>query len=971
MRRYIITLLGDIIARMTALTYLDFDLQIDEVGDASYRATVLTSPAGQAEAVFDLPFSALEIENFFLRIGRPRQGVRRVNSPEMNEARKFGGRLYEAVFQSNLHACLLRSIDYAEQREQGIRLRLRLPPSLMELPWEYLYDPARERFLVHSTITPVVRYLDLPQSPKPLTVALPLKVLVVIASPQDYQPLDVEAEWRKIHTAVASLEAQGLLQLTRLPLENQQGATLAALQKQLRSGQFHIFHFVGHGGFDTQTQEGVLLFEADDGRSRLVSGNYLGTLLHDHQSLRLALLNACDGARTAQSDPFAGVAQQLVRQGIPAVIAMQNEITDDAAIRLAHEFYDALIAGYPVDGALAEARKALFAAGNDIEWGTPVLYLRATDGRLFDLTNQPSASGRGEPPPTTEDKGAPPATGAAQPVRNGRQLRRIFPVAAVLLLIVGALSLWLWNEYRASVSPAAAITPETTAVEGVQSPTAATPATSSSQPATPITSISQSVTRTIMLADASGAVDMGDAATGRRIYEELLAANSQDVEALVGLSRALRMEWNNAEALRVLSNAYALAPDNPAVNYALGVLYFEGFGDNQLAIEHLTRALETAPPALQYDTYYYRSMVYAAEGEYARAIEDIDERITRNATSDEYVRRAQVYQAWGDDEAAARDFSAAIDRTPNAGKYYLYRADFFAQLDRVEDALSDYDSFLRLRDPDESQSEINRAESYIRLHSAKQTTMPTPTESITAGAVLTSSIDGARYVYVPAGVFLMGSDEEGGFDEKPQHEVALDAFWIMQTEVTNEQYEKCVIADACSPPSHPDWGTDEFWAAYDLHPVTYVTWEQAAAYAEWVGGRLPTEAEWEKAARGRDSRRYPWGDKPPTEDRLNFDNYVGDTQPVGSYPDGASPYGALDMAGNVWEWTSDWYANDYYAISPRENPTGPLDGEDRVLRGGGYDSALYEVTAFYRGGAAVTDQNSAYGFRVVRTTAPD
>ncbi|GIK73389.1 MAG: hypothetical protein BroJett021_23770 [Chloroflexota bacterium] len=239
---------------MTALTYLDFDLQIDEVGDASYRAAVLTSPAGQAEAVFDLPFSALEIENFFLRTGRPRQGVRRVNSPEMNEARKFGGRLYEAVFQGNLHACLLRSIDYAEQREQGIRLRLRLPPSLMELPWEYLYDPARERFLVHSTITPVVRYLDLPQSPKPLTVALPLKVLVVIASPQDYQPLDVEAEWRKIHTAVASLEAQGLLQLTRLPLENQQGATLAALQKQLRSGQFHIFHFVGHGGFDTQTQ---------------------------------------------------------------------------------------------------------------------------------------------------------------------------------------------------------------------------------------------------------------------------------------------------------------------------------------------------------------------------------------------------------------------------------------------------------------------------------------------------------------------------------------------------------------------------------------------------------------------------------------------------------------------------------------------------------------------------------------------
>lgn len=152
-----------------------------------------------------------------------------------------------------------------------------------------------------------------------------------------------------------------------------------------RCEQYHIFHFVGHGGFDQQTESGVLLLEDEQGRSRLVNGHYLGALLRDHFSLRLALLNACEGARTSRSDPFAGVAQHLVQQGIPAVIAMQFEITDPAAITLAHEFYNALADNYGVDAALAEARKVLYAAGNDIEWGTPVLYMRAQSGQLFEV----------------------------------------------------------------------------------------------------------------------------------------------------------------------------------------------------------------------------------------------------------------------------------------------------------------------------------------------------------------------------------------------------------------------------------------------------------------------------------------------------------------------------------------------------------------------------------------------------------
>ena len=371
---------------MTALTYLDFDLSIEATGSepTRYRVRSFSQAAGTANGEFTLPFSQQDLEILFLRLGRPRRGVRAIGSPEMEAAQGFGNTLFRHVFTGQVQSCLQRSLDSARQQNQGVRIRLRLSdaPALADLPWEFLYDPTQSHFLAYSTVTPLVRYLDLPNTVAPLAVQPPLKVLVMIANPRDhsYSTLNVEEEWRKVQGALAVLETRGLVQVTRL-----EAATLSALQRQLRREQYHIFHFVGHGGFDSQTQSGVLLLEDEQGRSRLVSGHYLGALLRDHFSLRLALLNACEGARTSRADPFAGVAQHLVQQGIPAVIAMQFEITDQAAIALAHEFYSALADNYGVDAALAEARKALYAAGNDIEWGTPVLYMRAQSGQLFDL----------------------------------------------------------------------------------------------------------------------------------------------------------------------------------------------------------------------------------------------------------------------------------------------------------------------------------------------------------------------------------------------------------------------------------------------------------------------------------------------------------------------------------------------------------------------------------------------------------
>ena len=364
---------------MRKIVYSDFDLLIQRVAEG-YRAQVLTSPAGQATTSFALPFSELELENFLLRVGRPRRGTRRIDSPEVGAAKSFGERLFSAVFNGEVRGCLRSSLDDVARKDAGLRIRVRLTevPELADLPWEYLYNPSLNRFLALSVETPFVRYLELPESIRPFTVTPPLRVLVMISSPSDYPRLDVEQEWTKLQESVADLTKSGLIVLERLDK-----ATLSLLQRRLRREEYHVFHFIGHGGFEQKLQDGVLIFEDDAERGRPVSGQDLGTLLHDHRTLRLAILNACEGARTSRTDPFAGTAQSLVQQGLPAVIAMQFEITDEAAITFAHEFYAAVADGYPVDASVAEARKAIFAEGNGLEWGTPVLYLRAADGLIF------------------------------------------------------------------------------------------------------------------------------------------------------------------------------------------------------------------------------------------------------------------------------------------------------------------------------------------------------------------------------------------------------------------------------------------------------------------------------------------------------------------------------------------------------------------------------------------------------------
>lgn len=208
----------------------------------------------------------------------------------------------------------------------------------------------------------------------------------------------------------------------------------------------------------------------------------------------------------------------------------------------------------------------------------------------------------------------------------------------------------------------------------------------------------------------------------------------------------------------------------------------------------------------------------------------------------------------------------------------------------------------------------------------------------------------------------MGSkagDHRADPDEFPFHEVWLAAYWIDRTEVTNKMYSRCINEGDCTPPARTRY---YLLPEYADHPVVGVSWNQASAYCTWAGRRLPTEAEWEKAARGMDARIYPWGNDPPSSTLANFDQHVNGTTAVGSYPSGASPYGALDMAGNVWEWTQDGYSPDFYSISPVLNPESASPVNRRVLRGGNWDSnseGIRSANRFW----AFPGRNDTDGFR--------
>lgn len=374
------------------LQYEDFILQLDLApGGQGYLARVIRSPTGEAEAPFVNPLTADDLAGLWqaaqaqARGGDAlRSGAGAVVTPLPRPVLEaLGSRLFDAVFHGPVRSCWARSLEgLARQPGWGLRLKLqlnleepRLAP-LHEIPWEYLFSLEQGGFLGLRRRTPLLRHVRLPFPPGQPPVANPLRLLGVTAEPKSMPGLSLSAEGEVIAKALSSLPG--------VETDWKHNPTVEELREALLRKEYHVLHFMGHGGFDEKSGQGGLWFASASGKAVRVGGALLAPHLADLPALRLVFLNACETARANAQAPYAGVATALLRAGIPAVLAMQLPIRDKSALAFSRTVYHRLAAGDPIDIAVTEGRLAIARGSEDmLEWGTPALFLRGEDGRLF------------------------------------------------------------------------------------------------------------------------------------------------------------------------------------------------------------------------------------------------------------------------------------------------------------------------------------------------------------------------------------------------------------------------------------------------------------------------------------------------------------------------------------------------------------------------------------------------------------
>ncbi|MFO0798475.1 MAG: GNAT family N-acetyltransferase [Gemmataceae bacterium] len=397
-----------------ARSYVDFVLRVRPAdGGRDYTVRAL-SPGGDDTGRMRLPFGdaaldrhLLELQNAVLRSDGSRRGaVARVETP----AKELGAGLYDALFGGAVGARYEQVRRDAAKQGAGVRLRLDLESAeLSRLPWEFLYHRESDRFLCTRNTT-LVRYLDTGQPVSPAPAASPLRILAVVACPRDLPPIDVAAEKACMEVALKRLQDRRVVALTWL-----EAATYESLEAALQAGPWHVLHFIGHGRYDAAADEGLLFFDDGAGGIDERSAQQLALLLGDSPALRLVTLCSCETAAGGPTGRPGGTAATLVREGVAAVVAMQYEISDKAAVKFSERFYQALADGLPVDAAVLHGRRAVaMSVRNSVEWGTPVLYTQCADGVLFGITPEAVAPLPVAPPPRPV-VASPPAPPAPQP----------------------------------------------------------------------------------------------------------------------------------------------------------------------------------------------------------------------------------------------------------------------------------------------------------------------------------------------------------------------------------------------------------------------------------------------------------------------------------------------------------------------------------------------------------------------------
>jgi hypothetical protein len=376
----------------TIQTFEELALRLRPDGAGSCVVQVVRSPYGCRDVHLDLKDLGLFPEGLAGRLAVPISGSRDLGGAKAQAASSdvtpeaVGGALFRALFRDDLLWTFLLSLGRIEgQKDLGLRIRLIFDPldpasrQILSLPWELLYRLDTRDFLARSRFTPVVRYLEVPRLTTPLELTSQLRILVALANPEGTVGLELEREYEQMETILG--------RNPRIRLKILRSPSLTEVRSALQEFEAHVFHYMGHGGFDSAAGEGSLLFEDAQHRPQPVGAGVLAEALKGLPSLRLVFLNACRTAQVSADprlDPFSGSASALALAGVPAILAMQLPISDQAALVFSQRLYEMLAQAFPVDAAVAEARLAVHLDNPpSYEWATPALFMSVPDGRIF------------------------------------------------------------------------------------------------------------------------------------------------------------------------------------------------------------------------------------------------------------------------------------------------------------------------------------------------------------------------------------------------------------------------------------------------------------------------------------------------------------------------------------------------------------------------------------------------------------
>lgn len=1062
--------------------YLNFELIVGLGNGREYEVSV-RSPAGEARELMRFPYDKLALENKLkdLQIALLHSGGkrRRIPSPHEQAVQSFGLDLFNALIANEVRTRYDVSQGIATREDKGLRLILRIQePKMAALPWEFLYDPRKGEYVCLSRSTPIVRYPESPQPVQPLWVKPPLHILGMAVSPFDLNPLDIDQEKQRVEEAVKRLG--GLVALTWL-----EGQTWQDLQEAMQGGPWHIFHFIGHGGFNQLRDEGFIALADENGHAFELSATNLARLL-DHRQLKLVLLNACEGARGGDIDIFSSTASILVRSGIPAVLAMQYEITDTAAIEFSRSFYRAVAQGMPLEAAVVEARKAIsIAVSNTVEWGTPVLYLRSTDGRLFNVNlreeqvNIIYGEARAamaeenwslaivklktvlEQVPTHEE-----AQNALRLAEDERKLLQFYAEGR------NYYKEGRWDEARISFESAQTIDQKFRDVSNLLSKVREKineeQATELYAEAA-VAAEKEDLEEAIKLLVEASALNPGDKriedrlnlikerkevaeiyAKGKELYdagnwadalisfEQVKARihNYKDVEALANeaaenANRELQEQIRRSNLINLRGRVERAISQEDWPGAALLLQELLDLGQSDAEIE---AKLTYVQQQMHLHGLYIEAHKHISNGSWEEALKllrqvsNIDpgyKDVAAQITETEQKKQVAAINSgaltdiemarWDDAEKklqkllaldpASRtlylDLLNTVEQNKKLKRLYAkglahYRKKrwryAYEAFQKVQEINGDYENVKTLieqarhelkGEDGETKKGIPRrrflfAVLFItaiivsawfvytpirKLISTKTTrevvnphqVKPSEKENV---ATTNTPVPPPGMVYVAGGECLIGRNNGDKF-EFPEHMVSVKHFFIDIYEVTCEEYQKFIKATGHNAP--PQWVNNNYPYGAARKPVTGVTWDDANSYAKWAGKHLPTEEQWECAARGTDGRLYPWGNEWKAG-LANADFVSNGMAEVGTYK-GTSPFGAYDMVGNAWEWT----LSEMKAYPGGKLPRQPLPGE-KVIRGGIYKSDRNVATTTYRRGWRATGEldYSNMGFRLVR-----